>query len=175
MMVVLNVILLNLLWFASILGAANQMLWLPIMVLILLLTVIFIYQGLSKEDAKIIVISLICGLLIDGFLAGQGIVSYAGKLHDINYLPPMWILSLWIGFGATVRVGMQWLLKNSMIGGAFILIGAPLSYYSAAKLNAVIINDLWQAMSFIGISWLLYFVLLVQITQNKGATKNAVA
>lgn len=174
-MIVLNVLLLNLLWFASVLGAANQMLWLPLLMLLLLMVVVFIYQGFIKQDIKIIAMSLFCGLLFDGFLAGQGIISYAAPLHDISYFPPVWILMLWVGFGATVRVGMQWLLKNSMIGGAFILIGAPLSYYSAAKLNAVVINDFWQAMTFISISWLMYFILLVQITQNKETRNNAVA
>ncbi len=174
-MILLNIILLNLLWFASILGAANELLWPAMLMLSLLLVVTFIYQGIGKTDGKIIVVSLICGLLIDGFLSFQGTITYGHTLHGVGFLPPTWILLLWIGFGATVRVGMQYLLNNPMIGGAFMLIGAPLSYYSAAKLGAVVINDLWQAMAFIGISWLLYFILLVQITQNKGVRKNVVA
>ncbi len=174
-MVLINITLLNMLWFASILGAANQMLWPAMLMLLLLLMVTFIYQGINKTDLKILALSLICGLLIDGFLAFQGIVTYGHTLHSINFLPPIWIMLLWIGFAATVRVGMQWLLNNPVIGGAFMLIGAPLSYFSAAKLDAVIINDLWQAMSFIGITWLLYFVALVQITQNEALRKNVVA
>lgn len=174
-MTLVNIALLNLLWFASILGTAHAQLWPAIMMLFLLLMVTFIYQGISKLDAKIIAVSLICGILIDGFLASQGTITYGHTLHDVAFLPPTWILLLWVGFGATVRVGMQWLLSNPVIGGAFMLIGAPLSYYSAAKLGAVVINDLWHAMTFIGISWLLYFILLVLMIQNKGARKNAVA
>ncbi len=174
-MILINITLLNLLWFASVLGAANQMLWPALLMLSLLLLVTFIYQGINKTDRKIMVLSVLCGLLFDGFLAFQGVITYSHTLHEVSYLPPAWIMMLWVGFAATVRVGMQWLLNNPIIGGAFMLIGAPLSYFSAAKLGAISINNLWQAMSFVGITWLLYFAALVLLTQNKELNKNVVA
>ncbi|WP_223787606.1 DUF2878 domain-containing protein [Marinicella meishanensis] len=167
--------LLNMLWFATILGVANGMLWPSAVMLLLLLTVLFIYQGISKLDLKIMAFSVLCGLLFDGFLAHQGTLTYPMTLHQFSFLPPMWILFLWVGFAATARVGLQWLLQNPLIGGTFMLIGAPLSYYSAAKLGAVVINDFWHAMTFVGLTWLLYFAVLVWFTQAKEARDNAVA
>lgn len=174
-MVLLNVLLLNALWLATILGVANGLLWPAAILLLILLSVLFVYQGFSRLDLKIMGFSVLCGLLFDGFLAHQGALTYQMTLHSWSYLPPLWIMFLWIGFAATVRVGLQWLLKNPIIGGLFMLLGAPLSYYSAARLGAVVINDLWQVMTFVGLTWLLYFTVLVWFTQNDEAHDNAVA
>jgi len=174
-MVILNVMLLNLLWLATILGVANGLLWPAATMLLVLMAVVFIYQGFSRLDLKIIGFSVICGLLFDGFLAHQGTLTYQLTSHSWSFLPPVWIMFLWVGFAATARIGLQWLLQNPIFGGLFMLIGAPLSYYSASRLGAVVINDLWHAMTFVGLTWLLYFSVLVWLTQNKEARDNAVA
>jgi len=174
MMIIANIVLLNVLWFASILGAANGMIWPAAIVLVLLLGFNFIYAGISQLDFKIIVISIFSGLLIDGVMMNQGLVIYAYNQPDLGWVPPLWIMMLWVGFGASIRIGMQWLLNSPFIGGLFMMIGAPLSYVSAGKLGATVMPDLWQAMIFIGVSWLLYFMSIVQLTQNKEA-ENALA
>ena len=169
MMVIANIVLLNLLWFASVLGAANGLIWPAAMVLVLLLGFNFIYAGISQLDYKIIGFSVCAGLLIDGVMMHQGWVIYAYKQPDLGLIPPLWIMMLWVGFGASIRHGMQWLLSNPVVGGLIMLIGAPLSYVSAGKLGATVMPDLWQAMIFIGVSWLIYFMLIVHLTQNKEA------
>ncbi len=174
-MVVVSIILLNLLWFASVLGAAHLMLWPAAVALLLLLLVTFVYVGFNKHDYKLMVISLIGGMLIDGVLMSQGLVVYQLKGHDWAFIPPLWILFLWLGFAVSIRTGMQWLLNNPVIGGLFMLIGAPMSYWSAAKLNAISIPNLWQAMTFIGVCWLLYFILIVLLNPRKESGTNALA
>lgn len=166
-MTLINIILLNVLWFSCVLGAANNMLWPGFVVLSGIILFNLYQQTLKKIDLKIVIFSIIAGVFIDGLLHALGMVSYEHKILNVAFLPPIWILILWVGFGATVRTGMQWLLSNPKIGAVFMLVGAPLSYFSAAKLGAAEIQMFWQAMSFIGVSWLLYFVLVINLLQNQ--------
>ena len=102
-------------------------------------------------------------------MMNQGVVIYAHTWPDLKWVPPLWIMMLWVGFGASIRIGMQWLLNNPFIGGLIMMVGAPLSYVSAGKLGAAVMPDLWQAMSFIGVCWLLYFLFIVYLIQEKEA------
>ncbi|MCX7553927.1 DUF2878 domain-containing protein [Marinicella sp. S1101] len=173
-MTLINVILLNVLWFTCVLGAANDLLWPGFVVLLVLIGINIYKKSLNKIDVKIVLFSIIFGLVIDGILHARGMVNYELKILDAAFLPPIWIMILWVGFGATVRTGMQWLLNHPKIGAMFMLIGAPLSYVSAAKLGAAQIPVLWHAMSFIGISWLVYFVFIVWFTQQDKDSSDAI-
>lgn len=172
MMVVLNIILLNLLWIACVLGASNGWLWPSIVSLCILLLITYIYAGINRKDFNAIVFSLIFGSLIDGFLQGSGLLIYASPFHQVSYLPPVWILILWIGFAASIKTGMQWFLYNPVIGTVIMTIGAPVSYYSASRLGAVSITSFEDAMLVIAVGWLIYFVCITQFFYPKGSRKD---
>ncbi len=159
-MVWLNLILLNLLWFASVLGAANGLLWPAAWCLVLLLAALFIYQDMTTKDLKIIVFSLIFGALLDGFMYHSGWLTYASPYFAVMPLPPIWILFLWVGFAASITTGMRWMIEKPVLGACFMAVGAPLSYVSAAKLGAVVINQFPQTMLLIGSAWVIYFLLV---------------
>lgn len=173
MMVIISIILLNLLWFASVLGAANQLIWPAFLVLFVLLVVSFIYEDIDRKDAKVILFSLFFGILCDGFLNVSGLVIYNNVLFNFEVLPPIWIMLLWIGFGVSIKSGLQWLLNAPMLGALFMAVGAPLSYYSASQLNAVKFSDTLEAMTVVGVAWLLYFVGIVYIKNTKEGKNNA--
>lgn len=174
-MTIVNIILLNVLWFACVLGAANNLLWPGFLALSVLLVINIYNRSLKRIDLKIVLFSLMAGLIIDGLLHAQGMIRYEHKILDSAFLPPIWILILWVGFGATVRTGMQWLLAQPKLGAVIMLIGAPLSYFSAEKLGAANITMFWQAMSFIGVSWLLYFGLVIYLIKDYKGHADAVA
>jgi hypothetical protein len=175
MMMWINILLLNALWFATVVGATHKILWPAYLCLLVLLAVIHIYSGIDKQGWKVIALSLVFGIVIDGFLMSNGMILYNSHTQLIAWLPPLWILALWLGFGASVRVGMQWMLKSPIIGTIFMVVGAPLSYVSAAKLGAIEIPQLNQALAVIAVGWLLYFVCVIQIchSKNRGAEENA--
>lgn len=164
-MTVVNIFLLNALWFSCVLGAANDLLWPGVFVLLLILGINIHQKTWIKIDYTIILISIVAGLVIDGVLQALGIVNYAFNVFNLGFLPPLWIMMLWVGFGATVRTGMHWLLNKPKMGALVMLIGAPLSYLSATQLGATQIPVLWQAMTLIGFSWLAYFSLIVYLVK----------
>ncbi|MEZ5470846.1 MAG: DUF2878 domain-containing protein [Marinicella sp.] len=169
-----SLLLLNVLWFASVMGAANQIIWPSAICLLALMMVLLIQQTLTKTDFKIIVLSLVLGWFIDGYLSYSGLIEYQEVLQTPEVMPPIWILFLWVGFGATITKGMQWMFNNHLLGALFIVIGAPLSYYSAERLGAVEINNYLTAMPFIAISWLIYFFILIQMTAYRKVSNDTV-
>lgn len=170
----LNLILLNVLWFASVLGAANQIIWPSALCLMLLLSVLFIYQKTSVVDLKLIGFSLLFGSLLDGYLHTSGLVLYASGFVAWGLLPPIWILFLWIGFGASINVGMQWMINRPLLGALCITTGAPLSYYSASKLDAVAFDNTIMAMGVIAVAWLAYFMAVLMLLNTKEVVADAV-
>lgn len=168
-MMVANVVLLNLLWFASVIGAANDLLWPAVLVLFLMLGFNYFCQSMKTIDFKIIVLSILAGLVFDGFLMYQGWIVYTSKELGLGPVPPLWIMVLWVGFGSSIRTGMQWLLKHPKIGGLLMFVAAPLSYVSAAKLGAVSLIEIWQALLFIAISWCFYFTAVVYLIAQVAA------
>ena len=82
--------------------------------------------------------------------------------YGFSHIAPLWILFLWTGFALTLNHSMSWLLNKPKLGTVFIFIGAPLSYFSADKLNAIHINETIVTMTLISIMWLLvYHIILV--------------
>ncbi len=173
-MVLFYILILNALWLVSVVGAAKLILWPAVSLLVAMLLLKFIYQGFDRQDIRIMAFSVLSGLIIDGVLSGSGAVLYSNKLHDFQWLPPLWIVVLWMGFGIMVKDGLKWLINTPLVGGNLMFIGAPLSYLSAAKFGAVNINNHWQAVTIIGIGWLLYFTLLVMMIHKKEVVENAV-
>ena len=172
MMVILNIVLLNVLWFACVLGASNGLLWPAVACLFVLLMVTYIYEDINKKDFQVIVFSLLFGGIIDGFLHASGLLVYASPFHQLSYLPPVWILFLWIGFAASIKIGMKWFLDNPILGVLVMTIGSPLSYFSASKLGAVQFGNMPDAMIVIALGWMLYFICITQIFYTKGSNED---
>jgi hypothetical protein len=85
--------------------------------------------------------ALALGALIEGVLSYLGWVRYAVAAPA---LPPggapLWILALWVAFALTLTRSLAWLQGRLLLGMVLGAIGAPLSYWSAARG--------WQAVRF---------------------------
>ena len=136
----LNFVLFQSLWFSCVLGAANQTIWPAVMIVTVMLSV-FLYPAIrNKQDIMFLSVCLIMGFILDSLLAYMELVDY--KYDDgFNHIAPFWIIFLWAGFSLTLNHSMSWLLKKPRLGTFFIIIGAPLSYFSAEKLGAIQIQE----------------------------------
>ncbi|WP_099019309.1 DUF2878 family protein [Marinicella litoralis] len=175
MMVIISVILLNVLWFACVLGASNGLLWPSLASLVVLLVVVFANTGFYKKDLYVIGFSLFIGILIDGLLQGSGLLVYASPFHEYSLLPPIWIMILWVGFAASIKTGMQWFLRHPKLGVIVMTLGAPMSYYSASRLGAVEISSMLTALMAIALGWLIYFLCITQLFYPNGGRNDVLA
>jgi len=164
----INFILFQLLWISCILGAAYEIIW-PATLIITTLLAVYLYPSVRhQKDLSFLSVCLVLGFLLDSVMAHFNLITYNYDLGFSN-TAPFWILFLWVGFALTLNHSMSWLIKKPKLGTAFIIIGAPLSYFSAEKLNAIVIEDSVIALTLISIMWLFVYhiILLVDNLQNK--------
>lgn len=165
MKMVVHAMLLNALWFSVVLGVAHNSL-IPAVMVFLVLIFVVLQEGITREDIQALFIGLVFGFLVDGFLHNNGWVHYESWLTIPEWSPPYWILMLWFGFALTLKVGMRWLFRSYLMGTLFLLIGAPLSYFSASKLGAISIHQPLTVMVIIGVSWWAYYSLMYGINKS---------
>lgn len=126
---VVNFIGFQLYWWSCILLQNNAI----VVCSLLLLLHLLCHRQPQQEFISIALLGL-AGFAVDFILTLFDCFAFA---HYPEYVPPVWLLLLWIGFATNVttlssRLKSNWWLMS--IAGALL---APLSYLAAAKLNAV--------------------------------------
>ncbi|GAA4823431.1 membrane protein [Marinicella pacifica] len=161
----IHAMLLNALWFSVVLGVAYQhkLTALAVFVCMVLVTA---YEGWERSDWMALLIGLLVGAVLDGFLRASGWIDYGQWFNNIPWLPPYWIFMLWMGFALSLKIGMRWLFKHYWLGAAFLIIGAPLSYFSADKLGAVVLQKPTAVMLLIAVGWWFYFSVLYGVNKS---------
>ena len=102
---------------------------------------IFIHLLLIQNtwrEFKYILICILIGSSLDFILTNLNIIEYKGQLiyGQINF-PPLWILTLWAGFGTTVFHSFKWLHGRYIITGFLGCIFFPFIYYSGHYYGSV--------------------------------------
>lgn len=105
-------------------------------VICLTLLIIHLYfHQTPQQEAKSLLMLGVMGFTVDCILA---LFDWFQFNHSPSYLPPVWLLFLWLGFATNVTTLSSLFKSNWLIitvaGGLL----APLSYLAAAKLGAVI-------------------------------------
>ena len=118
MKTVIHAMLLNALWFSVVLGVAYQH-KLTAVVVFVLMVLVTAYEGWERNDWMALLIGLMVGVILDGFLQVSGWVDYGHWFKGSQWLPPYWILMLWMGFALSLKIGMRWLFKHYWLGAAF--------------------------------------------------------
>ena len=126
----LNLMLFQLLWFAAVLGR-ESLLWL----LALLLVAHVLLCSDRKAELKIMLLCGGLGSAVDTALTLAGVFVFT---PEPSLLPiPFWLIALWLGFAATLRHSLSYLLQRPAIAVAAAALTAPLSYFAAMRLGAV--------------------------------------
>ncbi len=135
----------------------------PIITIIFLLLHFSIIAYKRDRELKLIIFSVILGIIVDSGFSIMNIVKYNGVISSIPNLAPIWILCMWAGFASQVNYAMKYLRgKYPLI--AFYGLLAPLAYIGGEKINAVTITP--ESISYITISivWSVSFILLFKVS-----------
>ncbi len=93
------------------------------------------------------------GLVVESLLRASGLVVYMTP-GAIAGIAPLWIVSLWMAFGALVPLSMTWLHDRFVLAAIFGATAAPLSYAAAALLDALRLTvPLWRGLLAIALAW----------------------
>jgi hypothetical protein len=139
-------------WFIAIWGAAHQKL-LPSMIAIALILMIYIIQARYKKEAFILLLLImLLGPIFDQCLLSFGLIEYKSQFSE--YIVPIWIVALWGLFATTLNISLSWLKHYKLLAVLFGLIGGPLAYIAAEKLNAIQLMNSYALLA-LALGWAL--------------------
>lgn len=156
-----NFIASQVLWLASVGGAANGMPLLGPAVFLAFAGYQLSPGRRAHGDLALMLLALPLGLLVDSTMAAVGLASYASP-GPLAWLAPVWILTLWMGFALTFNHSLAAVMRRPAWAAAFGAVGGPLSYWIAQRAwGAVEFNDpAWHALLALGALWGLAMWLL---------------
>jgi hypothetical protein len=176
MATVLNIVLMQLNWFACVLGAAHGLPWVGVASSLALATWHLARAGDVRVEARLMAAALVLGLLIDSALAAGGFVVFVSGVVLPSLTTP-WMLGLWLGFATTLNASLSWLLARPTLAILFGIVGAPVAYWCGARLGAIELGPAIQSLIAIGIAWgvaMAVFALLAR-SQRRDTRAGAIA
>ena len=90
------------------------------------------------------------GFSADSLLALSGAVAFEGQFR--MGLVPLWMISLWAGFGATLLHSQRPMLKDRRLAVVLGAFGGPSAYLGGQKLGCLAIADGYSLVA-IGLVW----------------------
>lgn len=162
---VINFVLFQIGWFACVLGAARQMPWLGVMVVLAIVAWHLLQAKQPKSELILLFIALFIGGIFDQMLLHLNLVSYQAHGWGTS-LVPAWILALWAVFVTVLNVSLRWMRGNWLVAILFGAIGGPLAYAGAAKLGAVALNALPASYIALSVGWAILTPLLLKVSER---------
>jgi len=163
--VILNVVFLQVLWFAAILGAAGDWM-LPALVWFGLFFCWYMLRGaMPKQDLSVIMVATPIGFVVDSLWIQLGWIEFSHALPS-PMLAPYWIALLWAGLGLTLNHSFRWLHHRPGVAALLSLIAGPMSYFAASRLGAVEIIEPTRFFVSLGLSWAVVIPSLFLFTRE---------
>ena len=163
---VINFVLLQLIWFTMVIGAAYQHVWLGIGLVIVFLVWQLHPSHRKKNDLKIVITLALSGLLLDSLWLQLGLISYQVQ-WPFNFMAPLWILMLWIAFALTVNHSLAWVFKHKVAGFLFVAIGGPMTYLAAEQIGAVTLHQPQLAFVLLVGGWACVMLLVLTVFSDQ--------
>jgi hypothetical protein len=153
---------LNVGWFACVLGAAWQVHWLGL-VIVLLLCAVHIWAA-GKQGCLCVVLlvlaALIVGLALDTTLIAAD--AYRPKRWLLPApLPTLWLFMLWVNFSLALNESLKWLQTHLVWAALLGSLFGPLAYAAAQRLGAVeIARPVSGRLFLVSVGWFVAMPLL---------------
>lgn len=152
MSALINLVAMQISWFACVLGAANDLPWLGVIVSICVVAQHLWRTGDRTMEIKLIVCAFLFGLVIDSAFASTGLIIFKSGTLIAGWTTP-WMLALWIGFATALTSTLSWIVARPAFSIAFGAVGGPLAYWSGVKLGAIAFGDFVLSLVCIGCGW----------------------
>jgi hypothetical protein len=163
--IIINFVLFQLAWFACVLGAAQQMPWIGVIVTVAIVVWHLCQAKSAKPEVILLCFALIIGAAFDQVMHSTQLLTYQAHGWS-DSLVPAWILALWAGFVTALNVSLRWMRGKWLVMILFGAIGGPLAYMSAEKLGAVTLNSMPASYIALGVGWAILTPILVFLAQK---------
>ena len=163
--VIINFVLYEIAWFASVLGAANNLPWLGVQVVTIVLAWHFMHAQQATPEFILLVIALLIGGVFDQMLLSTSLISYESHGWS-NNLVPAWILTMWAGFITLLNISLRWMRGRWVLAILFGAIGGPVAYLGAERLGAVSLNAVPMSYIALSVGWAILTPLLLVLSEK---------
>ncbi|MBK1702131.1 DUF2878 domain-containing protein [Thiococcus pfennigii] len=160
MRIVANLVAFQLGWFACVLGGAHGLPWFGVALAAVIVGSHLWFAAQPAVEAKLLFAVAGIGSLWDGLLVGTGLLAYPSGMLAA-WLPPVWMMALWLLFAMTLNVALRWLRGRWLVAASLGAFGGPLAFYTGAQLGGVTFAEPTLALAVIGAGWLLLTPLFV--------------
>ncbi|MDF1799620.1 MAG: DUF2878 domain-containing protein [Planctomycetota bacterium] len=147
----INFVLFQVVWFAAVEGAAECLLLLGPAVAIAFAC---IHLRLVDRHERAREFGFLTGVTLLGALLDAGLAAIGATVYPtsgpgspgswpavLSWLPPAWILSLWLAFACLPRFSLAWLRGRYALAAVLGALGGPLSYLGGVRLGAVALGE----------------------------------
>jgi len=122
-----------------------------------------LFPSLMKRMIVMLTVSLVAGLFIDGVLGWTGVLIPVRQLLP-DPVPPVWLLTLWAGFGVYTASGLELMYGRSRMAVIAGGLAGPLAYRAGVPLGALALSATpWFSLIVVGAVWAVAFPLLLAL------------
>lgn len=164
MKILINFMLFQVSWFACVLGAANSLPWLGVLVTLVVVCWHFFQAKHMQPEITLMLTVLVIGSLYDQALLSTGLIDYVSHGWSSAFVP-VWILALWLAFASILNVSLRWMREKYLLGVIFGAVGGPLAYLGAEKLGAVTLHGV-NALLALSIGWAVITPILLVLAKR---------
>lgn len=122
-------------WWACVLGVQNGYAYLGPAVMAVFLISHLVMTGSNRSEIIFIGAVGLVGALVDTVFLQSSLIIYEGL--TLSFFAPLWIISMWLGFAATINHSLGWLDGKWFFAFLLGAIFGPLSYLAGLKFGAI--------------------------------------
>ena len=163
--VVANVLVMQVGWFACVLGAAQGY---PSFGALLALPIVGWHLGRAARalpELKLIACAVGLGALLDAAMLASGALVYPnGQWAPL--LTPFWMAALWAEFATSLNVSLRWLKGRPLLAAILGAVAGPLSLMAGMRLGAAHFNDPTLALGLFAVGWAIAMPLLLRLSRR---------
>ncbi|XAH21471.1 DUF2878 domain-containing protein [Xylophilus sp. GW821-FHT01B05] len=160
---VANVALSQLAWFAAVLGAAHHV---PLAGTLCVVAVICWHLAVSARPGReALLVALACGIgfTVETMVALQGNVVYPSGQPDVH-VAPYWMVALWGLFAIALNVSLRWLRPRLWLAAVLGAVAGPLAFASGVRLGGAAFVHTAPALLTLALVWGLVLPLLLRLS-----------
>jgi hypothetical protein len=165
-----NYVLYQVGWFSCVMGAAWSHPWVGTAMGSITLAAHLTLAERRWEELRLACLIGAVGACVDGLQLAAGTLSFVSGGSLVHWLPPGWLLLLWMQFAGTLRFSLRWLTFQPRLAILFGATGGPLVYVAVSRLGVVRIQSpQWQSLLVLSALWAVAMWVATWLARDPGS------
>lgn len=154
-------------WFAAVLGGADGIAWLGPVTAVLFIAIHVrwvVPTHWRRDELRNVLVWGVIGCVLDVGQTALGVLRFDAPSWPILGMPA-WLASLWFLFPICFNTCFAWMHRRLAVAALLAFVGAPLSYQAGVALGALAVEET-LAFASLGIAWAIYLPGALALTRR---------